>query len=90
MINSTYKTQIVLEKIVFNIPCQVFSSMNNQIDEEDAQVLANVRAHFSSITKSHWDLRIHTKLKPQLNSDDCGVFGKRNFFIVNFVCRAGF
>ena len=49
--------------------------MSNQIDEEDAQVLANVRAHFSTLTESFWDLRIHTKLKPQLNSDDCGVFG---------------
>ena len=79
MIDCTCHTQIVLKKIFFNIPFQVFSSMNNQIDEEDAQVLANVRAHFSSITKSHWDLRIHTKLKPQLNSDDCGVFGNLNF-----------
>ena len=62
----------------------IFSSMHNIIDEDDFQRFCLVRNHFNEITGKKWDLRIHTTLKPQCNSDDCGVFGKWWQFI--YVC----
>jgi len=52
----------------------IFSSMNNQIDEDDLPLFMKLRTHLSALFHTAWDLRIHTKLKPQNNSDDCGVF----------------
>ena len=54
----------------------IFSSMSNQIEEDDLATYLRLRTHFCATYDGRWDLRIHTSLKPQENSDDCGVFGR--------------
>merc|ERR1712130_58251 len=52
----------------------IFSSMSNQIEDDDLATFLRLRTHFCATYDGRWDLRIHTSLKSQTNSDDCGVF----------------
>merc|ERR1712130_49209 len=61
----------------------IFSSMSNQIEDDDLATFLRLRTHFCATYDGRWDLRIHTSLKSQTNSDDCGVFGTIFF---NFCC----